>query len=120
MKYSLFSGVLIAMFLVACNEKPGQYPPSLYKEREGMLSDEELESSKQKAAEKKSLTQAESQSAYNDTTSEAAADTKDSWGVISEEISKESDSSDDVESSPSEVDNDENDSWGVISEEISK
>ncbi|SEN46224.1 hypothetical protein [Nitrosomonas marina] len=121
MKYSLFSGVLIAIFLVACNEKPGQYPPSLYKEREGMLSNEGLESSKQKTAEeKKSFTLAENQSAYNETTSEPAADTKDSWGVISEKISKESDSTDDVEPSLSEVDDDESDSWGVISDEISK
>ncbi|PXW89148.1 MULTISPECIES: hypothetical protein [unclassified Nitrosomonas] len=48
MKYSLFAVVLITFMLIGCKGegKPGQYPPSLYKEREGLLSDSELEKNK--------------------------------------------------------------------------
>lgn len=52
MKYSLIAVVLIAIMLTACKGegKPGQYPPSLYKEREGVLTDAELEKNKQESA----------------------------------------------------------------------
>ncbi|MEQ1779545.1 MAG: hypothetical protein ABL863_13475 [Nitrosomonas sp.] len=52
MKYSLFAVVLITLMLTACKGegKPGQYPPSLYKEREGMLTDGELEKNQQESA----------------------------------------------------------------------
>ena len=52
MKYSLFAVVLITLMLTACKGegKPGQYPPSLYKDREGMLSDSELEKNKKENA----------------------------------------------------------------------
>jgi hypothetical protein len=52
MKYSFFAAVLIALMLTACKGegKPGQYPPSLYKEREGQLTDSELEKAKQESA----------------------------------------------------------------------
>lgn len=52
MKYSFFAAVLIALMLTACKGegKPGQYPPSLYKEREGQLSDSELEKTKKESA----------------------------------------------------------------------
>lgn len=51
MKYSILAAVLFAIMLTACKGegKPGQYPPSLYKEREGQLSDAELEKNKQQA-----------------------------------------------------------------------
>ena len=52
MKYSLFAVVLITLMLTACKGegKPGQYPPSLYKEREGMLTDGELEKNQKEGA----------------------------------------------------------------------
>ena len=52
MKYSLFAVVLITLMLTACKGegKPGQYPPSLYQERDSALSDAELEKNKQEAA----------------------------------------------------------------------
>ncbi len=51
MKYSFIAVVLVALMLTACKGegKPGQYPPSLYKEREGLLSDSELEKTKKEA-----------------------------------------------------------------------
>lgn len=42
MKYLFLIVIPVAFLLTACDEKPGQYPPSLYKEREGLLSDEGL------------------------------------------------------------------------------
>ncbi|SFE54532.1 hypothetical protein [Nitrosomonas sp. Nm166] len=56
MKYSLFAVVLITLILTACGGegKPGQYPPSLYKEREGQLTDSELEKTKREGAEQQS------------------------------------------------------------------
>ncbi len=56
MKYSFIAVVLVAVMLTACKGegKPGQYPPSLYKEREGLLSDSELEKNKKEAEEQKS------------------------------------------------------------------
>lgn len=53
MKYSLFAVVLMTLMLTACSGgegKPGQYPPSLYKEREGQLTDSELEKNKKESA----------------------------------------------------------------------
>ncbi len=52
MKYSLFAVALIILMLAGCKGegKPGQYPPSLYKEREGLLSDSELEKNKKESA----------------------------------------------------------------------
>jgi hypothetical protein len=52
MKYSLFAVVLITLMLTACKGegKPGQYPPSLYKDREGQLTDSELEKAKKEGA----------------------------------------------------------------------
>ncbi|WP_394808527.1 hypothetical protein [Nitrosomonas sp.] len=52
MKYSLIAVVLLAIMLTGCKGegKPGQYPPSLYKERDSALSDAELEKNKQEAA----------------------------------------------------------------------
>jgi nitrogen fixation-related uncharacterized protein len=54
MKYSLIAVavVLLAIMLTGCKGegKPGQYPPSLYQEREGALSDAELEKNKKEAA----------------------------------------------------------------------
>ncbi len=52
MKYSLIAVVLLAIMLTGCNGegKPGQYPPSLYKERDSALTDAELEKNKQEAA----------------------------------------------------------------------
>ncbi len=52
MKYSLFAVVLFALMLTACKGegKPGQYPPSLYKEREGLLTDTELDKNKKESA----------------------------------------------------------------------
>lgn len=52
MKYSLiaFFAATFAFLLSACGEeKPGQYPPSLYKDREGLLSDEQLSADKEAA-----------------------------------------------------------------------
>ncbi len=56
MKYSLFAVVLITLMLTACGGegKPGQYPPSLYKDREGQLTDSELEKSKKEGTEQQS------------------------------------------------------------------
>ena len=56
MKYSLIAAVLLAIMLTGCKGegKPGQYPPSLYKERDSALSDAELEKNKQEAAGNKS------------------------------------------------------------------
>ena len=53
MNYPLLTVVLIAVMLTACKGegKPGQYPPSLYQEREGLLSDSELKSAKKQAEE---------------------------------------------------------------------
>lgn len=53
MNYPLLTVVLIAVMLTACKGegKPGQYPPSLYQEREGLLSDSELTSAKKQAEE---------------------------------------------------------------------
>ncbi len=53
MNYPLLTAVLITVMLIACKGegKPGQYPPSLYQEREGALSDAELEKNKKQAAE---------------------------------------------------------------------
>lgn len=52
MKYSLFAVALIIIMLAGCKGegKPGQYPPSLYQEREGLLSDSELEKNKKESA----------------------------------------------------------------------
>ncbi|AEJ01010.1 hypothetical protein Nit79A3_1157 [Nitrosomonas sp. Is79A3] len=52
MKYSLIAVVLLAIMLTGCKGegKPGQYPPSLYKERDSALTDAELEKNKQEAA----------------------------------------------------------------------
>ena len=52
MKYSLIAVVLLAIMLTGCKGegKPGQYPPSLYKERDSALSDAELEKNKKEAA----------------------------------------------------------------------
>ncbi len=52
MKYSLIAVVLITVMLTACKGegKPGQYPPSLYKEREGMLTDTELDKNQKESA----------------------------------------------------------------------
>ena len=56
MKYSLIAVavVLLAITLTGCKGegKPGQYPPSLYKERDSALTDAELEKNKKQAAEK--------------------------------------------------------------------
>ena len=54
MNYPLLTVVLITVMLTACKGegKPGQYPPSLYQEREGVLTDAELEKNKKQAAEK--------------------------------------------------------------------
>ncbi len=51
MKYSFIAAVLIALMLTACKGegKPGQYPPSLYKERDSQLSDSELNKAKEAA-----------------------------------------------------------------------
>ena len=53
MNYPILTAVLIAVMLTACKGegKPGKYPPSLYQEREGALSDAELEKNKKQAAE---------------------------------------------------------------------
>lgn len=53
MNYPLLTVVLITVMLTACKGegKPGQYPPSLYQEREGILTDTELENNKKQAAE---------------------------------------------------------------------
>ncbi len=53
MNYPILAAVLIAVMLTACKGegKPGQYPPSLYKERDSALSDAELEKNKKQAAE---------------------------------------------------------------------
>lgn len=54
MKYSLFAIALVVL-MTACGEpKPGQKPPSLYKEREGLLSDSELDAAKKESAEQES------------------------------------------------------------------
>jgi len=54
MKYSLFA-IALAVLMTACGEpKPGQKPPSLYKEREGLLSDSELDAAKKESAEQES------------------------------------------------------------------
>jgi phosphopantothenoylcysteine synthetase/decarboxylase len=43
MRYLLITAVLAAFLLSACGDpKPAQYPPSLYKDHENLLSDEEL------------------------------------------------------------------------------
>ena len=51
MKYSLIAVLLMTFRLTACKGegKPGQYPPSLYKDRDSQLSDAELEKAKQEA-----------------------------------------------------------------------
>ncbi len=53
MKYQLLTIVVITIMLAGCKGegKPGQYPPSLYQEREGALTDAELEKNKKQAAE---------------------------------------------------------------------
>jgi predicted small lipoprotein YifL len=43
MRYLLITAVLAAFTLTACGDpKPAQYPPSLYKDHENLLSDEDL------------------------------------------------------------------------------
>lgn len=52
MKYPIFALALVMLMLTACGEpKPGQKPPSLYKDREGLLSDSELDANRKQAAE---------------------------------------------------------------------
>ncbi len=53
MKYQILTIVVITIMLTGCKGegKPGQYPPSLYQEREGTLTDAELEKNKKQAAE---------------------------------------------------------------------
>jgi predicted small lipoprotein YifL len=63
MKYSLFVVALIVLTLTACGDpKPAQYPPSLYDQREGMLTDSELEAAQKEGA-KKEAAKAAKQSA---------------------------------------------------------
>lgn len=50
MRYLLITAVLAAFTLTACGDpKPAQYPPSLYKDFEDPLTDEELARVKQEA-----------------------------------------------------------------------
>lgn len=52
MRYQILTIVVITIMLTGCKGegKPGQYPPSLYKERDSALTDAELEKNKQEAA----------------------------------------------------------------------
>lgn len=60
MKLALLSSIVIALLLTACSDpKPGQYPPSLYKEREGLLSDSDLAKSQQQENNKQAAELAE-------------------------------------------------------------
>lgn len=61
MKYTLLTLiVVVALALTSCSEpKPGQYPPSLYKEREGMLSDSDLANSQKQQIEQQASELAE-------------------------------------------------------------
>jgi len=55
MKYTFFATILVALALTACGEpKPGQKPPSLYKDREGLLSDSELQDAQKDGTKKES------------------------------------------------------------------
>ncbi|MBA2483509.1 MAG: hypothetical protein H0V39_03635 [Nitrosomonas sp.] len=59
MKYLLITAILAAFMLTACGDpKPAQYPPSLYKDFEDPLTDEDLAEAKRKSAEKRAAEQA--------------------------------------------------------------
>ena len=52
MKYLLITAALAVFILSACGDpKPAQYPPSLYKDHENLLTDEELTEVQRKSAE---------------------------------------------------------------------
>lgn len=64
MKYLLITAILAAFMLTACGDpKPAQYPPSLYKDFEDPLTDEELAEAKKKSAEMRAAEKAEKEAA---------------------------------------------------------
>lgn len=86
MKYLLITAILAAFMLTACGDpKPAQYPPSLYKDFEDPLTDEDLAEAKRKSAEKRAAEQAKKETATK--TDDAADDVEDA-----EEDAKKDDS----------------------------
>ncbi|MEK6735482.1 MAG: hypothetical protein AABY47_02840 [Pseudomonadota bacterium] len=60
MKYPLLTAVIITLTLASCGDpKPGQRPPSLYENREGMLTDSDIATAKKQSTEKKATESAE-------------------------------------------------------------
>lgn len=76
MKYLLITAILAAFMLTACGDpKPAQYPPSLYKDFEDPLTDEDLAEAKRKSAEKRAAEQAAA--AKSDDAAEEVDDAED-------------------------------------------
>ncbi len=98
MKYMLFTLiVVVALALTSCSDpKPGQYPPSLYKEREGMLSDGDLANSQKQEIEKQASELAEESYPADDPAVPHAESDEEGASESAEEADAEESSSDDA------------------------
>ena len=94
MRNLLITAVLLAFTfaLTACGDpKPAQYPPSLYKDYEDPLTDEELERVKQEAAEAAEAAEESAEEATEEA-DEAAEDAEEAIEEAAEEVEEEADS----------------------------
>lgn len=94
MRNLLITAVLLAFTftLTACGDpKPAQYPPSLYKDFEDPLTDEELERVKQEAAEAAEAAEESAEEATEEA-DEAAEDAEEAIEEAAEEVEEEADS----------------------------
>ena len=96
MRYLLITTVLAAFLMTACGDpKPAQYPPSLYKDFEDPLTDEDLAEVQKKGAEKRAAAE------------EAAEEVEEAIEDVADEAEDAvEDAVDEVEEAAEEVDSD--------------